>query len=185
MNATDQLRAEHDGILKMLQILETLAKRIAAGEPVEFSHIDRIVEFLQVFADQCHHGKEETLLFPALEQAGIPRQGGPIGVMLSEHDHGRNFIAAMKKAAAQLVEGDAAGGPAFVAAARGYIDLLRNHIDKENNVLFGMADRSLSQAQQDQLYAEFENLERERIGEGRHEAYHALLDELAGTYLDA
>lgn len=182
MNATEQLRAEHDGILTMLEILEEICERMTAGKKANLDHLEKIVEFLSVFADQCHHGKEEGLLFPALEKAGIPREGGPIGVMLTEHDHGREHIRNMRKALAELKEGRE-GEERFVEAATGYIELLRNHIQKENNVLFIMAEKSLSESEQESLLDQFETLEKEKIGIGRHEAFHRLMDELAGIYL--
>ena len=73
MNATDQLRAEHEGILTMLQILERISEQMNSGKQADTAHLGKIVEFLQVFADKCHHGKEEDILFPALEKVGIPR----------------------------------------------------------------------------------------------------------------
>jgi hemerythrin-like domain-containing protein len=167
MNATEQLRAEHEGILTMLQILERICEQMSSGKRADSSHLDQIIEFLQVFADRCHHGKEEDILFPALEKTGIPRDGGPIGVMLSDHDHGRQYIRAMQKALEELEKGQE-GIDGFVRAARGYIELLRSHIMKENNVLFVMAERNLSGEEQARLFDSFEILEQEKVGAGKH-----------------
>lgn len=182
MNATDQLRAEHEGITTMLDILERISGQMASGKPANLDHLDQIVEFLSVFADQCHHGKEEDILFPALEKAGIPREGGPIGVMLSDHEQGRGYIRAMWKALENLKAGRD-GAEEFVQAARGYIELLRNHILKENNVLFVMAEKNLTSEEQTRLLEAFETMEQEKIGVGRHEAFHRLMDELSSVYL--
>lgn len=182
MNATDQLRAEHEGIMSMLDILERICEQMTSTRSANLDHLDRIVEFLSVFADKCHHGKEEDILFPALEKVGIPKEGGPIGVMLTEHDQGRKEIGAMRKALEELRSRRDANED-FVNAARGYIGLLRNHIAKENNVLFVMAERNLTREEQARLLEAFETMEREKIGEGRHEAFHLLLDELKGLYL--
>lgn len=182
MNATEQLRAEHDGITIMLDILERICEQMASGRPANLDHLDRIIEFLSVFADKCHHGKEEDILFPALEKSGIPKEGGPIGVMLSEHDRGREEIRSMRKALEELRGGRDANKD-FIRAATGYVGLLRNHIAKENNVLFVMAERNLSGFDQARLFEAFETMERDKIGEGRHEAFHFLLDELKGLYL--
>ncbi|MCL5406091.1 MAG: hemerythrin domain-containing protein [Deltaproteobacteria bacterium] len=182
MNATDQLRAEHEGILTMLQILERICEQMNSGKRANLDHLDQIVEFLQVFADKCHHGKEEDILFPALEKVGIPREGGPIGVMLSDHEQGRKYIRAMGEALEELKEGRDGSGE-FVRAASGYIELLRSHIMKENNVLFVMGERNLSQEEQTRLFDSFEIMEQEKIGVGRHEAFHRLIDELSSEYL--
>jgi len=175
--ATQQLRDEHEGIKIMLRVLEVLADRAREGTGFDTGDAGKIIEFLRVFADTCHHGKEEEFLFPALEAAGIPRQGGPVGVMLEEHESGRAFIKAMSEA---LAAGDR---QAFAQAATNYATLLNAHIQKENEVLFKMAEGVLSPQEQEQLFTCFERIEEERIGPGVHEAFHALIDTLAAKYL--
>jgi len=183
MTATGDLRAEHEGILRMLDILRAMAARIAAGETVPPAQLESILDFLKVFADKCHHGKEEDILFPALEAAGLPREGGPIGVMLHEHTLGRGHIRDMGAALETLPGAGQTGYAAFSAAALAYADLLTQHIAKENNVLFPMAERLLGAPALTDMHEDFERLEAERIGPGRHEAFHRLLNDLATEYL--
>ncbi len=183
MNATEELRAEHEGILIMLKIMETICDRLESGEPVDMAHLEGIIEFLRVFAEQCHHGKEEDILFPAMEKAGVPREGGPIGVMLTEHGVGRNCIRRMGDALQAMKAGDKDAQRRFVDAAREYIGLLRDHINKENGVLFPVAEHTLSPDELSLISQQFENLETEKIGQGRHESFHRMMDELAGIYL--
>jgi len=104
MTPAEQLKEEHQGILLMLRILEKVAAKLEAEEKVERNHLERIVEFFRVFADKCHHGKEEDLLFPAMEKAGVPKEGGPIGVMLAEHQQGRGHIRGMAEALERTIE---------------------------------------------------------------------------------
>ncbi len=183
MKATEQLRNEHEGIKLMMRILEKLCGKLDAGEAVDPEHLEKITEFLRVFADKCHHGKEEDLLFPAMEAAGIPREGGPIGVMLLEHDKGRGYIMGMADAVAKYKRGDNKAAPVIASNARNYISLLTQHIEKENRVLFPMADAHLSEERQESMFEEFEKIEVEKIGVGKHEEFHRLLDDLAETYL--
>ena len=75
--ATKVLRHEHEAILKILDVTEKVANRLERGEAVRQEVLANLQEFFRLFADQCHHGKEEDLLFPLLEQKGIPRTGGP------------------------------------------------------------------------------------------------------------
>lgn len=183
MKATDQLKTEHEGIKLMLRILEAAAQRVEAGKPVPHEDLDSMAEFLSVFADKCHHGKEEDHLFPALEAAGVPRDGGPLGVMLHEHTTGRGFIAGLKEAIAGL-KSNRTDAPALLASnARQYIELLTQHIEKENTVLFMIADARLPEEEDARLVEAFEELERERIGPGKHEEFHKLLARLEKTYL--
>ena len=183
MEATKELKEEHEGILHMLKILERISSTKREIEDFPFEHMVQIIDFLKVFVDQCHHGKEEDFLFPALEAAGIPREGGPIGVMLSEHQQGRQLVKEMTESLVRLRNEEMQGLADFQKIAQSYIELLRQHIEKENNVLFAMADQRLSGQRQNEMADSFEQLERNRIGVGRHEAFHALMDELSGIYL--
>lgn len=183
MKATELLKEEHKGIKLMLDILEEICKRLQAGEKINPEHLEQIVEFFRMFADKCHHAKEEDLLFPEMEKAGIPRDGGPIGCMLSEHVEGRGFVKAMSDAIAKYKNGEEATNQ-IVENAQGYIGLLRQHIDKEDNILYFMADEHLSEEAQKKLLKDFEKVETERIGVGVHEKFHKLLHQLKGEYLN-
>lgn len=176
--ATQILRQEHDAILSVLEACEESARRLAEGEAVAPHLLEGMLEFFRLFADRCHHGKEEDLLFPLLEKKGMPRQMGPIGVMLIEHDQGRAFIRQMTQAAADYKSEKANAAARWVEAARGYCGLLREHIAKENEVLFVMAERMLSEEEQQQLSAQFEAVEREKLEAGTHERLHALKDQI-------
>ena len=176
--ATKVLRHEHEAILRMLGASEEVGRRLEQGEQVEQQTLDGLLEFFQLFADRCHHGKEEDLLFPLLEKKGFPREGGPIGVMLFEHERGRSLIRQMAEATAAFKAGDKSAGIRWAGAGAGYAALLRAHIDKENNILFAMAERVLTPEEQADLAEGFEKLEVEKMGPGTHERLHAMMDAL-------
>ncbi len=176
--ATEILRQEHDAILRMLDATEEVARRLGNRESVEPQVLEHLLEFFRLFADRCHHGKEEDLLFPLLEKKGMPRGGGPIGVMLMEHDHGRGLIGQMASAGEEYATGDSSAGLRWAAAAADYVELLREHIAKENEVLFVMAERMLTPAEQQELAVAFERNETEKMGAGTHERLHAMIDKL-------
>jgi len=180
--ATQVLRHEHEAILKMLDTAESIGESMARNEKIRPEVLSQILEFFRLFADQCHHGKEESLLFPLLEQKGMPRQGGPIGVMLHEHEEGRALMREMSEAVEAHNSGAEGAGARWARAARGYAQLLRSHINKENNILFVMAERVLTNDDQRQLVAQFEKLEVEKMGPGTHERLHAMMDELLSEF---
>jgi hemerythrin-like domain-containing protein len=132
--ATQDLRKEHEAILYVLQILDKMTESDNRDAETLFHYYGEVVYFLKTFADKCHHGKEENYLFKELVNKGIPNEGGPVGVMLQEHTQGREYIAQMTK----FLEDKNISS--FNNAADQYRDLLCRHIDKENNVLFMMAD---------------------------------------------
>lgn len=174
--ATQDLRKEHDAILHVLKIMDAMISDDKKEETEMLQYLREVVNFLKIFADKCHHGKEENHLFVELEKHGLPNQGGPIGVMLHEHNQGREYIALMNKC---LETKDV---KAFIAAAANYRDLLRSHIEKENNVLFVMADRVLDEARQDELFETFEQHEETIIGHGIHEELHAKIHKWAEEF---
>ncbi len=183
MKATQQLKEEHEGIRQMLSVMEKICGDLTQGRDLNADHFEKIVDFLKTFADLCHHGKEEGILFPAMADHGIPNAGGPIGVMLYEHEQGRGFIRQMSEGLNAYEKGDKESIKQIVSASEHFIQLLRNHIDKENNILFMMADQVLNEPEQSGIFDEFEKLEVERIGEGKHDEYHQLLKELTAIYL--
>lgn len=177
MKATQILRSEHQRIQVMLRVLEILAQKARNGEAYDKTQAGRILEFLRLFADACHHGKEEDLLFPELEKAGVPRQGGPVGVMLDEHEVGRSYIRRMSEALA------ANNGKAFGDAADAYVELLTSHIRKEDDILFPMADRLLPAHAQDELSRCFARMEAKRLGLEIQESFNKFMDDVSVQYL--
>lgn len=167
--ATQDLRKEHEAILYVLQILDKMMESDSRDSENMLRYYGEVVYFLKIFADKCHHGKEENFLFVELTRSGVPNQGGPVGVMLQEHRLGREYIAAMSSAL------ESKNLDAFKAAAVQYRDLLVNHIAKENNALFVMADQLLDEAKQAELYEKFENHEETVVGHGVHEELHAMI----------
>ena len=157
------LMDEHRVIEKVLNALEAAAD---LEVPVEF--YDRALDFCTEFADACHHAKEEDRLFPLLEKRGIPREGGPVGVMCDEHVQGRGYIRQMREAAA-AGEYDRVRRVSLM-----YVGLLREHIQKEDNVLFAMARDVLGREDLEKLGAEFEAAEQPEC-----RRYHVVADELA------
>ena len=185
MKATEELKEEHKAIKLTLSILSNVSKRLESGEKVDQEDLDIILDFLKTFADKCHHGKEEDLLFVAMEKVGIPRDRGPIGVMLKEHEMGRSYVRNMSEAVEKYKAGELSYSSQFVENAKKYTELLTQHIDKEDNILYPMADMQLSEEKQRELIEKFEELEHERIGIGKHEELHELLHHLKDKYLES
>lgn len=177
-------KKRHQAIKLMLRIMSGVAGQLESGLGVDLKDLNDILEFLRIFADRCHHGKEEELLFPALESAGVPRDRGPIGVMLSEHQSGRVLIKDMDEALNAMARGEERGGLTFARQARAYTELLAAHIDKEDNVLYPLAEARLNQKILKKLNEGFERIENDVVGPGRHQEFHKLLEKLKEKYLE-
>jgi hemerythrin-like domain-containing protein len=179
MTATEVLRHEHQIILKVLDAVRREAQAIADTGKIKADRLDKILDFFRVFVDRCHHGKEEEYLFPKMQERGLPADKGPIPVMLHEHAGGRNTVKAISEALARAQQGDSQAIAAVAANLAILDEHLRGHIDKENEVLFPMADQVFTPEDQQVLVAAFEKHEAEEIGAGVHEKYHRLAHELA------
>ena len=148
---TQILKEEHRVIERVLDAME----RAASADHVDEEFVNKTLDFVRNFSDGCHHAKEEDLLFPMLEACGIPRDGGPIGVMLEEHRMARGFTREMGEALKACANGEDGGELRFRTAAHSYVELLTHHIHKEDNVLFVMGDRMLTEDDQNGLCSKF------------------------------
>ena len=182
MKPTDLLSSEHRVIEQVLDCLEQIIAEANANGRLDAASARDAISFFRTFADQCHHGKEETHLFPAMEAKGFANDGGPTGVMRSEHETGRGCIRAMSEAMDAAARGDRAALQRFAEAGEGYIGLLRQHIEKEDHCLFSMANQAFADEDQAALMAEFEKVEAEEMGRGTHEKFLAIAGTLAEKY---
>ena len=178
MKATDILSSEHRVIERVIAAVEQGASQLENGQNVRPEFFLQAADFIKGFADGCHHRKEEGVLFKRMVEAGLPAQGGPVGVMLAEHEQGRAFTRGMRQAAEAWQAGDAAAKAEVVRNALGYAALLRQHIQKEDQILFPMAGRVIPLDEQDAVVEDFETVEHEETGEGVHEKYLALAEGL-------
>ena len=171
MVATEILRNEHRVIEQVLRCVAAIAERSAAEQDLNCDAAALAIDFFRTFADGCHHLKEEQFLFPALEAKGWSRHQGPTGQMLKEHRLGHEYLDALSRA---VQENDA---ESFRGAAGDYISLLREHIAKEDNVLFPMADSTLTPRDEQWLAEQF-RLHEAQLTAGAHERCLRLADEL-------
>ncbi len=178
MNATDILKNEHRAIEIVLNAMDAAANALEAGRDVDPALLAECLDFATVFADKCHHTKEEEGLFPLLQERGVQREQGPIGAMLHEHDEGRNLLKSIRESLDSYNTGDASATESLIESMRCYVTLLRAHIFKEDQVLFEVADAALSDKDNEQLVKTFDEIESSKIGPGVHEEYHRMLDEL-------
>ncbi len=173
MEATKTLQTEHDAVLYVLDQLEHATAAAALGQPVPKDIFADMEEFFRVFVDRCHHGKEETVLFPRLGGSQLALQ------LEDEHAENRELAQAYAAAVKAYVPGDAASGTALHEAAANYSAALAAHIAKENAELLPAVEATLA-VHDDELTEEFERIETERIGAGTHERLHGMIETLEG-----
>ncbi len=156
---TAVLSQEHQVILRMLKVFERILDEADATGHVDGADSGEVLDFLRTFADRCHHFKEEDLLFPSLLGKGLPGEQGPVAVMLMEHREGRSHVRELTLQLDAAAKGDAEALSTFSGCARAHAALLRDHIAKEDQVLFPLAERALDPRTKQELLRAFEEAE--------------------------
>lgn len=171
---------EHRVIERMLGVVDRACDRIEKGQEVEQELFVSAADFFKNFADKCHHSKEEKLLFEKMQERGVSGEVGPIAVMLREHQDGRAHVKRIAELSAAKMSKKTTEG--LVKASRLYVDLLSKHIQKEDNILYPMANQILTKEDQEELENGFEEVEEKVMGPGVHERYHNMIEKWEEKY---
>ncbi|MHB1397097.1 MAG: hemerythrin domain-containing protein [Trichloromonadaceae bacterium] len=158
-DVTQVMVEEHKLILRMIGLVERNSVLMEAGKFRDWQFYLDAVDFIRNFADRFHHAKEEDVLFAALVANGMPAQNSPVAAMLMAHDQGRAFVRAMEEAAQKALDGEAGQVPVIAENARGYAALLRDHIDKEDSILYPLAERVLPEEPRPAMVAAYAKAE--------------------------
>jgi hemerythrin-like domain-containing protein len=171
------LEEEHQIIEKIVKAMAVLIKKLEANTDIAVEVLRNITEFMSVFGDRCHHGKEEKELFPLLEKKGVPMQGCPISALTYEHEMGRKLVKGLVDATIAYEKKDKQARESLLKQLKGLTNLYPNHIWKEDYLLFPMANKILNDTEQKDLQAKFEIVENE-IGPDTHAKYVQLAEEI-------
>ncbi|NDB45984.1 MAG: cation-binding protein [Nitrososphaeria archaeon] len=167
--ATESLRKDHDLIEKVVKAMEVTLQMLKSGKKIPESILMPTIDFTKNFTDVCHHGKEEESFFPALGQAGFPTNMGPIAVMLMEHEITRKIAIQMETSAKEYLKSGSAD--ALISDIAQYVQHMSEHLWKENNKLFMMAEMRLSGVS-DRMNADLDSVEKkklEQLGKSRQD----------------
>jgi hemerythrin-like domain-containing protein len=181
MEAIETLMSEHRTILGAIDALMAFSDAVRRGAD-DRPELQRFVVFIMDFADAHHHAKEEGVLFEAMIRAGFPREMGPVGMMLHEHALGRQHVAVLAAQAEKASPWSAGDREEIAAAARGYAELLRAHIHKEDAILYPMAEQRLPEALQREVEAGCARAESAAVASGRLAELERLARELQARH---
>lgn len=171
-NVNQILSEEHQTILKVIDVVLNECSELENGKTPEIEFFQKTVDFIKNYADKFHHAKEEDILFKAMLENVENLHCNPIPVMLHEHDAGRQFVKGiehgiLEKNSEKLIEN-----------ARGYCMLLQNHIYKEDNVLYPMAEDALTNEQKDLVNQKYYEVELKLKSEMDFDALKITLNQL-------
>ncbi len=174
---TTSLRKDHDLIEKVIKAMESTIQLLANNKQIPESILLPVIDFSKNFTDVCHHSKEENSLFPALEQAGMPRNMGPIAMMLMDHERSREIGKHMEESAKKYLS--SGNSEDLINDMKQYVEHISEHLWKENNRLFMMAEARLQYVSEkvDKELDEIEISKLKEMGKTR-EHYEKLAEDL-------
>lgn len=175
MQARGPLMIEHRLIERMIRLIEKEALRIRETNNINAVFLDNVVDFVRVYADRTHHGKEEDILFRDLAQADMAEEENRImDELVQEHVMGRETVAALVKAKEGYLYGDRSALDVVAGRLEFLASFYPKHIEKEDKVFFPAMMKYLSEEHQERMLAEFWEFDRRMI----HEKYTRLVEEL-------
>lgn len=184
MDATERLKEEHVQIARLLDILDVMSQRLETPWLVSADHLQDALELIRVWVSLCHFGKEELVLFPALEDAGLPPDNGPLPDLNLEHSAVRELEERLREAIVRFAAGDHQAAFDIQANARNYMGLLGQHITKENEMIFPLAEEYLESQDEGPLLAEYARFDCQAVSGQPAEHYLGLLNHLRQVYLE-
>lgn len=181
MTLIETMMDEHQNILKMIEIMRSAMMRFMETDHIEKDDIMSMFEFVKEYADQHHHGKEEIILFDEMITHIGPTADKLITHgMLVEHDFGRLYVSNTLTALEDYLNGQGERKIDVISNAISYGELLKRHIDKEDRVVFPLANRELPKYVLDDLDLKSQVFEKEH--NARRDKYLHILNRLSSKY---
>ena len=175
---------EHKLINRMIDVLESAANQLEENKEITPDIFDKAADFIRTFADKFHHAKEEDILFKEMIKKGMPEKDSPVEAMLIEHEQGRAFVKGLIKATAEFKEGNEKKAKEIIENARGYIELLREHIKKEDDILYPLAEKMFTEDEKEKQLDRFKEAEISKGGEKTVSEYVEIVKKLEARVLE-
>ena len=178
------LQKEHKVITKVLNALERLVSRIKLYQRIDVEILGKSIEFVKYFTDRCHYSKEEEVLFHEMQERGVSYDYGPLGVLVHEHEAGRAYIRQLEEGIKRWQEGEKEALEDIINSLANYVVLSKQHIEKENTVLYPMAEKMFNKKESKKLSAAFARFETRKSGKNVCCQYHYLADDIDRSILN-
>lgn len=169
------LMREHRLIERMVAIIRGEVASIAETGRTDPALIDRATDFIRSYADRCHHGKEEDILFRRLAEKRLPPElAAEMEELIADHVRGRALTRQLVEANARYASGDADALSGIERAARELVEFYPVHIDKEDRHFFKPAMEQFTEEEQADILRDYDEFDRMLI----HERYRIIVEEL-------
>lgn len=184
MKATEKLMYEHKSIELMLSILSKISEDIKENKVFYTTDVEKIVDFLVVYVDKCHQVKEENVLYPALLSTKIQLENDPISMLVKEHTIGRGYLNEILCCVENCKIGSPFSCGRIADCMKNYVDLIQDHIQKEEKIYFPLANMTLSEEMQNEISNSFHIIDKDFRVSGIHENQKEILHTMKAKYLN-
>ena len=175
MKPRGPLMIEHRLIEKMFELVRKEIKQIEERQQADPVFIDTTVDFVRMYADRTHHGKEEDILFRDLEKKNIAERDKKImQELIDEHVYGRKTVKELVEAKERYIQGQTAALEVILEKLNVLVNFYPEHIEKEDKVFFPATEEYFSKEEQDAMLEEFWEFDKQMI----HEKYRSLVQQL-------
>lgn len=184
MNSVQVMVKEHENIKRMLKVVRKACFKVMKGEEINYDDFNKMIEFIRLYADAHHHGKEEKFLFKEM-QTNLGKLGQNLIThgMLVEHDFGRLYMNDLSEALKKVKEGYEESKLDVISNAVGYTNLLARHIDKEDGAVYNFGETNLPKEIMDDINIKTEEFEKEAEKKGTQKYFLDILESLEKKYL--
>ncbi len=175
MQARGPLMIEHRLIERMIALIETTLEQVEETREIDPHFIDVAVDFIRMYADRTHHGKEEDILFRELGERQLSAEDGRVmRELVDEHVFGRRTTKALVEANERYRSGDDAALPDIVSHLRTLVEFYPRHIEKEDKHFFPASRAYFSDEEDRAMLEDFWEFDRQMI----HEKYTKVVEDL-------
>ena len=177
MQARGPLMIEHRLIERMIVLIEGALRHIESVGKIDPVFVDIAVDFIRMYADRTHHGKEEEIFFRDLDKRDLSANDRQVmSELIEEHVFGRNTTKALVDANTRYRNGDVSALADIAEKLKTIVAFYPKHIEKEDKVFFPASRAYFTDAEDQAMLAEFWEFDRKMI----HEKYKGVVETLGG-----
>ena len=182
MTPTENLINEHKKINELLDIMSKIALKIKSKDVFYPNDVEEIVKYLINLIENSHHGKEDDVFYPELISSGIPKETAPLSIINYEHIISVNYLKDISSCVVNCKIGNDFSGELLADSLTNYVIAIKNHIQREEEIVFPIANEVFSIEKQNEILQRFEVIEQKYISNSFNDQFDKLLNKFKNKY---
>ena len=150
------LMVEHRLIERMVDLMQAELERSGQGKMANLVFIDGAIDFARTYADACHHGKEESILFAKLAMKKLlPEHKKRMDELVLEHIQGRKIVTNLEMERERYMKGDLDAVGPILTICKSLAEFYPGHMEKEEKDFFIPSMEYFSKREQEEMVRKF------------------------------